>query len=69
MLNNYPGGSMIENKPKKINEKPKNWAQPGISLSKDQFETEIREAEKGPFYTVQESMEHFELWMKSNEKR
>ena len=29
----------------------------------------IKEAEKGPFYTVQESMQHFEQWLKSRKKQ
>jgi hypothetical protein len=48
---------------------PKNWILPGNILSQDEFVDGIRKAEKGPFYTIQESMEHFEQWMKSREKR
>ena len=48
---------------------PKTWILPENTISQDEFIAGIREAEKGPFYTVQESMEHFEQWMKSREKR
>ena len=48
---------------------PKNWILPGNILSQDELVDGIRKAEKGPFYTIQESMEHFEQWMKSREKR
>ncbi|MDP2338097.1 MAG: hypothetical protein Q8N05_16965 [Bacteroidota bacterium] len=47
----------------------KNWTLPGNSLSQDEFRTGIQKAEEGPFYTVQESMENFELWLKSREKK
>ena len=48
---------------------PKTWILPGNTISQDEFIAGIREAEKGPFYTAQESMEHFEQLMKSREKR
>jgi hypothetical protein len=41
------------------------WVKPGISLSQDEFLSGILKAEKGPFYTVQESMENFKQWLKS----
>ena len=38
-------------------------------LSEAEFKKGIKEAEKGPFYTVQESMTQFESWLKKrNEK-
>jgi predicted transcriptional regulator len=47
----------------------KNWTLPGNTLSQDEFIAGIRKAEKGPFFTIQESMEHFEQWLKSREKK
>jgi len=60
---------MIEIKTKGQKEESKNWILPGISLSQDELLDGIQKAENGPFYTIQESMEHFEQWMKSREKR
>ncbi|HEY3390136.1 MAG TPA: hypothetical protein VGK38_11230 [Prolixibacteraceae bacterium] len=51
---------------------PKNsnsWILPGQSLSQDEFFRGIKEAEEGEFHTVQESMENFEVWLKSREKK
>jgi predicted transcriptional regulator len=45
------------------------WISPAKSFSQDEFLAGIQKAEEGPFHTVQESMENFELWMKSREKR
>jgi len=60
---------MKETKVKKQKKEPQSWVLPGKSLGQDEFIDGIQEAEKGPFYTVQESMENFELWMKSREKK
>jgi hypothetical protein len=46
-----------------------NWAIPGQTVTHDEFLSAIKQAEIGPFYTVQESMQHFEQWLKSREKR
>ncbi len=46
-----------------------NWAIPGQSITHEEFVSSIQAAEKGPFYTVQESMQHFEQWLKSREKK
>lgn len=43
----------------------KNWTTPGNSLSHDEFMVGILKAEEGPLYTVQESMENFERWLKA----
>jgi hypothetical protein len=51
------------------NQQPKNWILPGTSISYDEFQDGIKEAEKGQFHTIQESMENFELWLKSREKK
>jgi hypothetical protein len=36
----------------------------GGSLSEEEFKEGIKSAEKGPLYTVQESMKRFEEWLK-----
>jgi hypothetical protein len=60
---------MKDLKTKVKNKDPKNWILPDNTLSQDEFLAGIRKAEKGPFYTIQESMEHFEQWIKSRAKR
>ncbi len=47
----------------------KTWILPNIDLTQEDVIKGIRLAEEGPFHTVQESMEHFELWLKENEKK
>jgi hypothetical protein len=47
----------------------KNWILPGNSLSQDEFLSGIKQAEEGPFFNVQESMENFEQWLQSREKK
>ena len=47
----------------------KNWTTPDNSLSHDELLSGISKAEEGPFYTVQESMENFEQWLKSRERK
>ena len=47
----------------------KNWTTPANSLSYDELLSGILKAEEGPFYTVQESMENFERWLKAREKK
>ena len=54
---------------KRQKKESQSWVLPGKSLSQDEFMDGIKEAEKGPFHTVHESMENFELWMKSREKK
>jgi len=46
-----------------------NWLLPDNSLSHSEFISGIKKAENGPFYTVQESMEHFEKWIREIEKK
>jgi len=56
----------------KIEDQKKNfktWTIPGNSLSQDEFLEGIQRAEEGPFNSVQESMENFEQWLKSREKK
>ncbi|WP_395076022.1 hypothetical protein [Flavobacterium sp.] len=40
----------------------KNLATPGKPMSQEAFLGLIKEAEKGPFYTLEESKKHFEEW-------
>ncbi|NEW84585.1 MAG: hypothetical protein GZ094_19765 [Mariniphaga sp.] len=60
---------MIDIKTNGQKEESKNWILPGITLSQDEFSEGILKAENGHFYTIQESMEHFEQWMKSRDKK
>jgi predicted transcriptional regulator len=39
-----------------------NWALPDQSVSHDEFRAGIKEAEKGPFITIDEFEQHFEEW-------
>ena len=60
---------MIENQTKRDIEEPENWVLPSGSHTRDEFIAGIQKAEEGPFYTIQDSMEHFEQWMKLREKK
>jgi len=60
---------MKEIKSKKIKSKEKNWVLPDTKLTQEEFVSGIQKAEEGPFFTVQESMEHFESWVKTREKK
>jgi hypothetical protein len=46
-----------------------NWALPNQTVTQAEFSEAIKEAEEGPFYTVQESMLHFEKWLSSRKKQ
>ncbi|MFP8487481.1 hypothetical protein ACKGJO_00135 [Gracilimonas sp. Q87] len=39
------------------------------TLSESEFRKGIKKAEKGPFYTVQESMTEFESWLKKRKEK
>ena len=41
----------------------------GGNLRRDEFVKGIKSAEKGPFYSVQESMNKFEKWINEREKK
>ena len=43
--------------------KEPNWVLPDQVVSQDEIQAAIKDAEKGPFYTIQKSMEHFEQWL------
>lgn len=45
--------------------KERNWAVPGQVVSLEEIQTAIKSAEKGKFMTVQEAMNDFEQWLKS----
>jgi len=49
-------------------DKAKRWVKPG-NIEYEVFLREIAEAEKGPFYSVHESMKNFENWLKNKEKK
>jgi len=51
------------------NKEPQSWVTPGNSLSHEEFLEGIKEAESAPFNSVQVSMENFDLWLKSREKK
>ncbi len=53
---------------KERTEKAKRWVKPG-NIEQDAFFKGIAEAEKGPFFSVQESMKKFENWLKNREKK
>jgi hypothetical protein len=42
----------------------KNWAVPGEPLLLNEFKTGIKDAEKGPFYTITESKKMLTKWRK-----
>ena len=60
---------MKDIKAKEKKKDPNNWVIPENTLNQDEFIAGIRKAEKGPFYTIEESMEHFEQWTKSRGKK
>jgi hypothetical protein len=46
-----------------------NWALPGDPIPLDEFKAGIKEAEKGPFYTIEESKKILEQWRKKRNSR
>jgi hypothetical protein len=53
---------------KTIKTKKRNLAIPGEPMSQAEFEALIKEAEKGPFLTLEESRKKFEEWRRKNYK-
>jgi hypothetical protein len=49
--------------------KSKNLQVPGELLQEKELVKLIKDAEKGPFMTIQEGMKDFELWLKLREKK
>lgn len=47
----------------------KNWALPGEPLSLTEFEKGIQEAEKGRFYTIEESKKMISKWRKQRNSK
>ncbi len=45
------------------------WALPGNPISIEEFKEGIKNAEKGPFYTVEESKQKLEEWRKERGSR
>jgi hypothetical protein len=62
---------MPVNKAKKqvIKSDPNPWVISTQQLSEEEFKLQLKKAEEGKFLTVQESMEQFEIWLKSREKK
>jgi len=56
-------------KPKNGKTGKKSWILSETTLTSNEFISGIRKAEKGPFSTVQESIEHFEKWLNQREKK
>jgi predicted transcriptional regulator len=49
-------------KPTIVRTDQKHWTLPGDHLSLDEFKKGIEEAEKGPFYTIEESKKIIAQW-------
>ncbi len=45
------------------------WILPDRTLTEEEFLDGIKKAEQAEFMSVQESMQKFEAWMKSREKK
>ena len=50
---------------KEVQENENNWALPGEPIGIDEFKAGIKEAEKGPFLTLDELKNNIEEWKKS----
>jgi len=46
-----------------------NWALPGDSITADEFKKGIKESEKGPFFTIEESKKIIAEWRKQQNSR
>jgi hypothetical protein len=51
------------------NRQPENRFTSGESLTEKEFKQGIKKAEKSSFFTVQESMNRFEEWLRVREKK
>jgi hypothetical protein len=47
----------------------KSWIKQGLTLTQSEFVKGIKKAEEGNFSTVEESMQHFEQWLKTRKKK
>lgn len=45
------------------------WVVPGDSISLQDFKKAIKEAEEGPFYTIEESKKMIEKWRKQRNSK
>jgi hypothetical protein len=63
-LNLYIKRIPLKTKEIHISTKRKIWAMPGEALSIEEFHRGIKKAEKGPFYTIEESKSMMEEWRK-----
>ncbi|MCE7062893.1 hypothetical protein [Dyadobacter sp. CY343] len=52
----------------KIQPPKKNLATPGVPLSEEEFLRSVKEAEKGPFYAVNETAQFIANWKSKYEK-
>jgi len=41
---------------------PRNWAIPGDPITLEEFKAGIKDAEKGPFYTISEAKKIIDEW-------
>ena len=60
---------MKDLKIKEQKKEPLSWVIPGNSPTQKELLAGIHEAEKGPFQSVEESIENFESWLKMREKK
>lgn len=49
--------------------KKNSWALPGEPIPLDEFRAGMKEAEKGPFYSLEESKKMLETWRKKRNSR
>jgi predicted transcriptional regulator len=56
-------------KAKTANSNNVNLAIPNQGITIDQLQAEIKKAEKGKFQTVQKSMQDFDKWLTSRERK
>jgi hypothetical protein len=74
LINKKPNFVLSNNKPmttktKTANSSNLNLAKPYQDITIEQLQAEIRKAEKGKFQTVQESMQDFDKWLTSRERK
>ncbi|MCF8360892.1 MAG: hypothetical protein K9H26_19240 [Prolixibacteraceae bacterium] len=56
-------------KPEIIKTEKKNWSLPGEPLTEEEFKKGIKQAEKGPFFTIEESKITMEQWREKRNSR
>lgn len=60
---------LVSMKYETIKKDRKNWALPGNPLTLDEFKKGIEEAEKGPFYTIEESKKIIAQWREARNSK